>query len=30
MPAPVPDAPPDVAPALPPFDIAARLRSVWQ
>jgi DNA helicase-2/ATP-dependent DNA helicase PcrA len=26
----LPDAPPAAAPALPPFDIAARVRSVWQ
>jgi len=30
MPPPVPDAPPAATPALPPFDIAARVRSVWQ
>ena len=29
-PPPVPDAPPAASPALPPFDIAARVRSVWQ
>ena len=29
-PPPVPDAPPAASPALPPFDIAARVRSAWQ